>query len=913
MKRNGKRGFTIVELVVVIAVVAILAAVLIPTFASVIRKANVSNDVALVRNLNEGLKVEEVGGKKNDTMTDALNVAKDYGYEVEKLTPRSSGEILWDSGNNRFALLDENGNAVYKDESKTLSSGANLWKIVNNATEAADNTEYSSYIKGNATIATLTVTNGVDVGENKVTELTYLNTTGTAKTVTIRTNGGNLTVKAPSDTVNHYNNLTSVDVQAVEPNSYHEYGSVGFVSVTSGRVEVKEGAKIVTIYAAAATAKIDAAANTVENAYAAAGVTNTGNLELDAIPEGKTIETVKEEAENKHNAVAKVGEVYQVSLEAAFTKALTMETAVVEIVSDIDLSASKWSPVDMKSSTVLKELTVNGNNHVITGLNVHMAATNDPQGEPQAGASNYYGVGFFGRISVDIKAVASASYHEYGKVLGTVKVESGHVKVEKGAEVASVIAVATTADVKATITAENGSKVGTVVVNDEAAKVEVKADAEVTEVAPGKEGIKVNVTGKEASTTVIDTEKASGFEGGLGTEASPYLIANKEQFKNITTGASKKEKYYNLISDITFTESDELAGARWGYVVYRPEKVSYINLNGNGKYIKCESVAAVFDIIRNSTVMNLNVEIKNKFATQTIGVTFDGVNFYGNVSWDGGNNGLICAYVTDGLTAINCNNYATINSTGDENAYNAIFTGYAFTENATLSFKNCNNYGSLISGKASMFIGNVRYKSKLVVENCLNKGEIRATYMGYTPNCYVSVSERNIISLTLNGETKTLDTVLSSGFYHGPSDTIVLTKNTDNTLTFTKSNNKTVSYYVVSVGVYTKFDQDDGLGFNSGATDRVYVTQRIEATEAETYVTELKVLSFVDNAWAKNNAGAVAGKLAGNDTYTLNGNTYYFISSTKHSVDGTAKVPQMVTVSAYAADGTLISSASLAK
>ncbi len=403
MKRNGKRGFTIVELVVVIAVVAILAAVLIPTFASVIRKANVSNDVALVRNLNEGLKIEEVGGKKNDTMTDALNVAKAYGYEVEKLTPRSSGEILWDSVNNRFALLDENGDAVYKDESKTLSSGANLWKIVNNATEAADNAEYSSYIKGNATIATLTVTNGVDVGENKVTELTYLNTTGTAKTVTIRTNGGNLTVNAPSDTVNHYNNLTSVNVHAVASASYHEYGSVGFVSVTSGRVEVKEGAKIVTIYAAAATAKIDAAANTVENAYAAAGVANTGNLELDAIPEGKTIETVKEEAENKHNAVAKVGEVYQVSLEAAFTKALTMETAVVEIVSDIDLSASKWSPVDMKSSTVLKELTVNGNNHVITGLNVHMAATNDPQGEPQAGASNYYGVGFFGRVDAGQK------------------------------------------------------------------------------------------------------------------------------------------------------------------------------------------------------------------------------------------------------------------------------------------------------------------------------------------------------------------------------------------------------------------------------------------------------------------------------------------------------------------------------
>jgi type IV pilus assembly protein PilA len=40
MKNMKKKGFTIVELVIVIAVVAVLAAVLIPTFASLIKKAN---------------------------------------------------------------------------------------------------------------------------------------------------------------------------------------------------------------------------------------------------------------------------------------------------------------------------------------------------------------------------------------------------------------------------------------------------------------------------------------------------------------------------------------------------------------------------------------------------------------------------------------------------------------------------------------------------------------------------------------------------------------------------------------------------------------------------------------------------------------------------------------------------------
>ncbi len=43
MKKSNRKGFTIVELVIVIAVIAILAAVLIPTFASIVKKANDSN------------------------------------------------------------------------------------------------------------------------------------------------------------------------------------------------------------------------------------------------------------------------------------------------------------------------------------------------------------------------------------------------------------------------------------------------------------------------------------------------------------------------------------------------------------------------------------------------------------------------------------------------------------------------------------------------------------------------------------------------------------------------------------------------------------------------------------------------------------------------------------------------------
>ena len=60
MKNSNKKGFTIVELVIVIAVIAILAAVLIPTFSSLVKKANLSSDMQAIREMNVALKNDEV-------------------------------------------------------------------------------------------------------------------------------------------------------------------------------------------------------------------------------------------------------------------------------------------------------------------------------------------------------------------------------------------------------------------------------------------------------------------------------------------------------------------------------------------------------------------------------------------------------------------------------------------------------------------------------------------------------------------------------------------------------------------------------------------------------------------------------------------------------------------------------------
>ena len=103
MNLRKKKGFTIVELVIVIAVIGILAAVLIPTFVGLVNKANISADNSLVRDLNNALAIDSVEHGKHNTMADALSVTDEYGFNVSRINAKANkSEILWDSVNDVF-------------------------------------------------------------------------------------------------------------------------------------------------------------------------------------------------------------------------------------------------------------------------------------------------------------------------------------------------------------------------------------------------------------------------------------------------------------------------------------------------------------------------------------------------------------------------------------------------------------------------------------------------------------------------------------------------------------------------------------------------------------------------------------------------------------------------------------------
>lgn len=337
--KNNKKGFTIVELVIVIAVIAILSAVLIPTISGLIKKANVTADQTLVRNLNTSLAIASDGKDGKSTMYETLKDIEDQGYVVSRLTPTSAGsDIVWDSEKNQFVLVMENGKyytgTTYEDYSE--DDYYKLWKIYDN-TNVSDS-KYSVYLSSEKGEVTGEVTvNGVgfDAGDNTgITKVTY-NGNDVSRDVVIRTNGGELVVNDTNSNnqQKHYGYADKVEV-TTGTSCYHEYGNVDILVAKVGNVIAESGSKV-----SVAVSQTSATIETKENA---------------------TIETkqenVSEENTNKLlNATAVVGVTAYDSLETAITGASAGDT--VKLLKDI--SSSTTINID-------KELILDGNGHKLT-------------------------------------------------------------------------------------------------------------------------------------------------------------------------------------------------------------------------------------------------------------------------------------------------------------------------------------------------------------------------------------------------------------------------------------------------------------------------------------------------------------------------------------------------------------------
>lgn len=337
--KSNKKGFTIVELVIVIAIIAILAAVLIPTFASLVKKANVSADTQLVRNLNMAVEIEKASSNaKHETMHDALMTAQDAGYDVDTIVAKSGYNIAWDSANDRFVLVDKDAKKyIYPTSENTaensISNPADYFLFCKDATKIGDDKlGYSYYLSRGAKLPAenkLEVTSGLDVGDVNVAEITVK---GDA---VVRTNGGKLTVNAPQGHVEHYGLANEADIKDVSATTYVEHGIVGKMTVAAGKSVVLKATAVV------GNLEGDGATAVVQDAGSFVGGTDT---EI----------TVSTYAQLQGLALAS-------------TAGIDYKDKTIKLANDIDLTGKSWQPFGYDLNNRFSG-TIDGQGHKIIGL-----------------------------------------------------------------------------------------------------------------------------------------------------------------------------------------------------------------------------------------------------------------------------------------------------------------------------------------------------------------------------------------------------------------------------------------------------------------------------------------------------------------------------------------------------------------
>lgn len=404
MKASKKRGFTIIELVIVIAVIAILAAVLIPTFANIIQKANVANDVALARNMNTILIADEATNGRSTDMYDVLIALEQGGFKLENLNPRADGNVFaWDKANNQIVYL-EKGSAKPIFQAKEIGANkGDLYITTRKAEVFADYPGYSYYfasdISGNIT---LDEGSCLDTGEFALNGNVSVVTN---KDVEIHgTINGTITVNSTSGKITNYSVVENVVIVNTAATSYHERGHVAAMEIQNsltGKVVLENDAYVETL-------------------------TNNNNKAKGKVESKGYVKAVAAESSDDSVKVTETGYVLEigtydqlVNFRNKVNAGASYSGMTVNLTADIDISERAWTPIgaayrkDIDANAKVFQGTFNGQGHKITGLtNTGFKISSVFKGSNKTTPEGYseYVFGLFGSVyNATIKNIVMAN------------------------------------------------------------------------------------------------------------------------------------------------------------------------------------------------------------------------------------------------------------------------------------------------------------------------------------------------------------------------------------------------------------------------------------------------------------------------------------------------------------------------
>lgn len=403
MKASKKRGFTIIELVIVIAVIAILAAVLIPTFANIIQKANVANDVALARNMNTILIADEATNGRSTDMYDVLIALEQGGFKLENLNPRADGNVFaWDKANNQIVYLEKGSTKPIFQAKEIGDNKGDLYITTRKAEVFADYPGYSYYfasdISGNIT---LDEGSCLDTGEFALNGDVSVKTN---KDVEIQgTINGTITVDSTNGKITNYSVVKNVVIKNTAATSYHERGHVEAMEIQNsltGKVVLEN----------------DAYVEKLTNNKTSGTVESTGYVKA---VEGKDTSVTATQS----GYVLEIGTYDQlVNFRNKVNAGASYSGMTVKLTADIDISERAWTPIGAayrdkviaeKEKAKVFQGTFDGQGHTITGLtNTGFKISSVFKGSNSTTPAGYseYVFGLFGSVyNATIKNIVMAN------------------------------------------------------------------------------------------------------------------------------------------------------------------------------------------------------------------------------------------------------------------------------------------------------------------------------------------------------------------------------------------------------------------------------------------------------------------------------------------------------------------------
>ena len=148
--KNSKKGFTLVELLVVIAILAILATVAVVGYTSFIEKANISADQQAVTQMNNALKAENIVDKfENIYEVQAFLLTCDL--DIDGYRPlRKDTFFFWDKSENTIVYTDKNYKVTYPENQLNNTDRSDWFTLSGEIREEA----YPDAVEGVYTIST---------------------------------------------------------------------------------------------------------------------------------------------------------------------------------------------------------------------------------------------------------------------------------------------------------------------------------------------------------------------------------------------------------------------------------------------------------------------------------------------------------------------------------------------------------------------------------------------------------------------------------------------------------------------------------------------------------------------------------------------------------------------------------------